>query len=440
MKSVISFLTMLICLAWFVATAGANADDTLPPDCKVLHVYRTGKHTNFDYAHKGQSITVIVTNLESFFSCNVVSNDLRIKGIKADADNLVPFINHIPLIGCTMLFDTTGDDNTHELIFKLDRDATNTSSKDHWNQLFSSLPFFESQRVDVSVGIADGWVMQSDVGLEKDQDHFSFVVVPLDGSSIAGLVVIAAMLLALLALASATDILRDPYGPLRPDGRAAFSLARTQMAFWSFLVLASYFLLWRMTGDKDTITQSVLILMGISAGTALGSAMVDVGKTEDGGRSQYFLPLNAEGKSRQEKQQARRNMVDALLKTKEDLQTKLTNKLKDFQNLAATALVDRDNNLKEQMATEEQIRRTNVQLEFYKRGVLWRFVTDILGDNGAISFHRFQIAAWTIVLGIIFLEEVVTQIAMPEFNSTLLGLMGISAGTYIGFKIPEAKN
>jgi hypothetical protein len=26
---------------------------------------------------------------------------------------------------------------------------------------------------------------------------------------------------------------------------------------------------------------------------------------------------------------------------------------------------------------------------------------------------------------------------MPEFDTTLLGLMGISSGTYIGFKFPE---
>jgi len=26
---------------------------------------------------------------------------------------------------------------------------------------------------------------------------------------------------------------------------------------------------------------------------------------------------------------------------------------------------------------------------------------------------------------------------MPDFSTTLLGLMGISAGTYVGFKIPN---
>ena len=28
---------------------------------------------------------------------------------------------------------------------------------------------------------------------------------------------------------------------------------------------------------------------------------------------------------------------------------------------------------------------------------------------------------------------------MPEFSTTLLGLMGISSGTYLGFKLPEKK-
>jgi hypothetical protein len=33
---------------------------------------------------------------------------------------------------------------------------------------------------------------------------------------------------------------------------------------------------------------------------------------------------------------------------------------------------------------------------------------------------------------------VFSQLAMPDFSATLLGLMGISSGTYIGFKIPDA--
>ena len=62
---------------------------------------------------------------------------------------------------------------------------------------------------------------------------------------------------------------------------------------------------------------------------------------------------------------------------------------------------------------------------------------DILRDGSGYSFHRFQIFAWSIVLGIIFLSAVYNSLAMPEFSTTLLGLMGISSGTYIGFKFPE---
>ena len=65
------------------------------------------------------------------------------------------------------------------------------------------------------------------------------------------------------------------------------------------------------------------------------------------------------------------------------------------------------------------------------------FVRDVLSDGGGYSFHRFQIFAWTIVLGIIFVSSVYNNLTMPEFSATLLGLMGISSGTYIGFKFPE---
>jgi hypothetical protein len=65
------------------------------------------------------------------------------------------------------------------------------------------------------------------------------------------------------------------------------------------------------------------------------------------------------------------------------------------------------------------------------------FFDDILSDGNGYSFHRFQIFAWTIVLGILFVSAVWAELAMPQFNETLLALMGVSAGTYLGFKFPE---
>jgi hypothetical protein len=176
----------------------------------------------------------------------------------------------------------------------------------------------------------------------------------------------------------------------------------------------------------------------ICAGTALGSALVDVGKSAAGGRSQYFRPLG-ETKTWGASQRAREKLIEELIKAKQDFQDQLTDKLKAFEKLAGTALVDRDNNLKEQMAQEESVRRSDVQITYYRRGKGWRFMTDILGDDGAIGFHRFQIAAWTLVLGIIFVKKNLTRIAMPEFNATLLGLMGISAGLTSGSKFQSKR-
>jgi hypothetical protein len=65
------------------------------------------------------------------------------------------------------------------------------------------------------------------------------------------------------------------------------------------------------------------------------------------------------------------------------------------------------------------------------------FRVDLLRDGSGISFPRFQIAVWTIVLAIIFIRKVYQDLTMPEFDSSLLGLMGISSGTYLGFKFPE---
>lgn len=165
----------------------------------------------------------------------------------------------------------------------------------------------------------------------------------------------------LILLGSRTDMLRDPGVPPALPARKPFSLARTQMAFWFFLILGGYAVIWMVTGDLNTITESLLGLMGISSGTALGATLIDNQKN--------------------------------LTKTVE-------------QSLEPTP---------------------------NSHG----FLSDLLHDEGhGISIHRFQLVAWTILLGVIFVSSAYSNLAMPEFSPTLLGLMGISSGTYLGFKIP----
>lgn len=65
------------------------------------------------------------------------------------------------------------------------------------------------------------------------------------------------------------------------------------------------------------------------------------------------------------------------------------------------------------------------------------FFKDICDDGNGISVHRLQTVMWTVILGVIFVSEVMCSISMPTFDNTLLILMGISNSIYLGFKFPE---
>jgi hypothetical protein len=65
------------------------------------------------------------------------------------------------------------------------------------------------------------------------------------------------------------------------------------------------------------------------------------------------------------------------------------------------------------------------------------FLTDILSAGGSVVLHRVQMAAWTLILGVIFLWTAATSFSFPNFDNNLLVLAGIVNGVYLGFKFPE---
>jgi len=64
----------------------------------------------------------------------------------------------------------------------------------------------------------------------------------------------------------------------------------------------------------------------------------------------------------------------------------------------------------------------------------WR---DILTNANGVTLYRFQNLAWTVLFGVVFVSQVLAKLAMPEFDNSVLVLMGLSAGAYLGFKVPE---
>ena len=187
--------------------------------------------------------------------------------------------------------------------------------------------------------------------------------------------------------------------------RNVYSLARTQMAFWFFVVILSYVFIWMVTGYLSNLPASVLALIGISAATGLGSAVVDSSKQTD----QENLLRTFEGKADQLRSEI------AALNAVVDKQGELAAKQKEIAQ------------------TDQEILKLAAALQPKPSN---GFLNDILSDDGGVSFHRLQIFAWTIVLILIFIVSVYDVLAMPDFDTTLLALMGISGGTYIGFKLP----
>lgn len=209
-----------------------------------------------------------------------------------------------------------------------------------------------------------------------------------------------------------TDMLRD--GPALGPIRQTYSLARAQMAWWFVLILLAYVFVWLITGDRDTIPASLLGLMGISAVTAVAAVAMDPGT---GSRAES---LRASLDSDIASIDASLARIAASKAANPTLEPVLEKKRAEQQR-ARDVLV---------------ARAASLTAVVPSRG-WWRdLVTD---DRGGVALDRVQILVWTIVLGMIFLSSVALELTMPEFSGTMLALMGISSGTYIGFKLPATK-
>lgn len=307
----------------------------------------------------------------------------------------------------------------------------NEKTKAAWMRLLNE-PVF-SRNVSITVGFENGEEMDSYiVGDEGKAPENQFYLTVIPHRTAFGALIIIAALFAFFWLAKHTHIVRDTTAPGRPDGLKPYSLARAQMAFWFFLVIAAYFFIWIVTGDMDILNSSVLGLIGISAGTALGSAFVDAGKPEsvDAPGNVPIVDVT----------KPHLKVVAELDNLRKETQKELETLQKARAKISPSDKQQLDTNEREQGKIRARLSSYRWQTAYFAwpqwKGVMY----DLLAENNLISFHRFQIFVWTLVLGLMFVVNVYQDLAMPRFSATLLGLMGISAGTFIGFKLPETKS
>jgi hypothetical protein len=169
--------------------------------------------------------------------------------------------------------------------------------------------------------------------------------------------------------------------------RTSLSLGRLQMFVWTALVVCSFLLIWTVTGSADTVTPQCLALMGIAAATAMGAKLV--GSAQDSALAENLTKTPPAAQARPEEQGIG----------------------------AITPVGERVKKLRYSHST---------------------FLADLLNDDNGPTLHRMQILVWTAILATLFIVDVWRDLSMPQFSDTLLALMGVSGGTYVGFKIPEA--
>jgi hypothetical protein len=412
MRSSFTFLAVALLLA---------TSSFAQPKTKVTNVYRLGNEGRVSDQNDSVGVNgIIELRVTNFSDLMNRSNGITItaKGdtIRGAKQPIGLFLGGRLISGLSPesggpIKDTNSKEDGGTFRFHLERNADNDEA---WADILGSPKggqFFVYKDLPVSIGLVNGSAEESTAQLNIiriRKTNFWLCVF--------GLI---AYLFALVWLARKSNILRDNgidatlIGIPKGLKESTFSLGRLQMAFWFSLVLASFLFIWLITGAMDIITSSTLVLIGISGTTALSSVVIGDSKGQD--------LVKATSALMDERTILTVEIAALTALPQQDPTTAATL----MQKKGRYAVVD--NAIKNNLS--------GLALNGSKG-----FFTDILSDDSGISFHRLQMLVWTLVLGILFVYRVWARLSMPEFSTTMLALQGITAGTYIGFKIPEKQS
>jgi hypothetical protein len=399
-------------------TNAGNQPVTLPtgsvPNVNVTAVCRVTDDQEKDSAAIGDDIVVTVDDLKPL--------------LKAAADQhqrVVLFINSQPVRG---LIPKAANTDRNTLQFNLRRHEDTPESRNLWASLVSTPVPGDVRPIAVSVGLENA-LPQPIISRDYIANGSNLKLVVMSTwkfwtclTLFAGVVI----LFGLFAFRQESNMIRDSDARIAGPGPKPFSIGRTQMAWWFLIVVASWSLLWIATDDYNTLTASVLGLIGISAATSVSAAVID--SSQDAAPPAAGAPARLTDEQIRAANQAIRDLDDQL----QDLRTQL----RDLR-AAKPPDVNAIQAVEAQITPLEQQRTSQINALItggciHPSEGFWR---DILSDEHGVSFHRFQVIVWTVFLTVIFLKEVYLNLTMPEFSATLLGLMGISSGTYLGFKL-----
>ncbi|HEX7286993.1 MAG TPA: hypothetical protein VF532_12475 [Candidatus Angelobacter sp.] len=266
------------------------------------------------------------------------------------------------------------------LTYRIVHDVTTKAAQDNWKEILMGS---KSRKVlAVSTGLETGAAAQS-------QATILFTSIS-TGRAWLFAVVALVILFVFFFVAKKTGALRDkePAPAGFPPQDRAYSLSRCQMAGWTVLAVLAYLFVWLLTGQYNaTVPASVVTLMGISLSTYGLASAVDISKSKTNAAKAQALSAEAAVGGAGAPNPA---------------------------HVAAAAQ-------RAQVAPTENL------------------VADLATSSEGASLHRLQMIIWTLALMVVFVVTVWKTLGMPDFDSTLLALMGISSGAYVGLKVPENK-
>lgn len=248
------------------STRAINCVDTLEPE--VIDVFSNNK---WDYrrASLGEELTLKVKHLHAF-----------LEYAKKENKNIVLFVNDIPVKDAAFNKESKG------LSFLLDNDGDVLTL---WRKLLDDRGHgeFFSKKVTISVSLEGSHPIKTQVSEENKRGYELGLI---DKSWFwTAIVIITALIFFFVFLATKTDMLRDTSVVL-DSGRRPYSLARTQMGIWTLAIISSWLFLYVCVQHFNLLTESTIMLMGITAATGVGGLAMDSRNTNDiVGPSQGFF-------------------------------------------------------------------------------------------------------------------------------------------------------
>src|SRR5258706_184431 len=203
-------------------SAGATPTPAPPPK-----VTGTGGHLELD-----DIIQVQVDHFSEWAAAN-------------DATKLVPFINGRAIRG---IYPEEIHPDKNRLHFHLEITPAN---KEVWTDILGA-PKGTRHPVTLTIGLEN----QSPFDSVYGQDHPLPLTVISPGYGVIALIVLLCTVILFLRLARTTNLIRETGTCPVPGKLRPYNLGRTQMAFWFFMIYASYFTIWLITNALDTITPS----------------------------------------------------------------------------------------------------------------------------------------------------------------------------------------